>query len=272
MHQRQRIQPLLIAALLIAAIATASISHPSLAKEGSAKKPGSGTKTGSAAKSATQPGSATKSGFVSLFNGKDLDGWIKRGGTAEYHLEGDAIVGTSKLKTQNTFLCTPRDYADFILEVELKVDDGLNSGIQIRSLVNEEATVATWKTADGETKTRKVPAQRVHGYQVEIDPSDRAYSGGIYDEARRGWLNDLSGDENKAAREAFKRNEWNRYRIEAIGDSIKTWVNGVPAADLEDDMTATGFIGLQVHGIGNNKEHEGKQVRWRNIMLQEVTR
>src|SRR5690606_26944541 len=102
-------------------------------------------------------------------------------------------------------------------------------------------------------------------YQVEIDPSARAWSGGIYDEGRRGWLNNLEGDKNRPAREAFKQNEWNHYRIEAVGDSIKTWINGVPAADLRDDMTPSGFIALQVHGIGKDQSKVGKQIRWRNI-------
>ena len=105
---------------------------------------------------------------------------------------------------------------------------------------------------------------------MEIDPSEQAWSGGIYDEARRGWLNDLDGDENKAAREAFRRDAWNKYRIEALGNTIKTWVNGAPAADLTDNSDATGFIALQVHQVGT-KEQVGKQVRWRNIHIQEVT-
>jgi hypothetical protein len=221
---------------------------------------------------AKQANPAAKAGFVSLFNGKDIDDWVQRGGVAKYAIEGDTIVGTSRPNTENTFLCTKRDYADFILEVDLKVDDGLNSGIQIRSEVNDAAAEIEVEDSNGALVKKKIAAGRVYGYQVEIDPSDRAYSGGIYDEARRGWLNDLAGEENKAARAAFKRGEWNKYRIEAIGDSIKTWVNGVPAADLKDDRTAQGFIGLQVHGIGNNQELVGKQVRWRNIMLQEVTK
>jgi len=105
----------------------------------------------------------------------------------------------------------------------------------------------------------------VHGYQVEIDPSERAYSGGIYDEARRGWLNDLK--DNEAARKAFNVKEWNHYRVVAIGDWMRTWVNGVPAADLVDSMTQTGFIGLQVHGV---KTKEPLTVRWRNIRIQDL--
>ena len=107
---------------------------------------------------------------------------------------------------------------------------------------------------------------RVHGYQVEIDPSDRAWSGGIYDEGRRGWVNNL--EDNPKARAAFKQGQWNTFHIEAIGDSIKTWINGAPAADLVDSMTQTGFIALQVHGVGGRTEP--LQVRWRNIRLKDL--
>lgn len=187
--------------------------------------------------------------WVELFNGKNLDGWTQRGGVAKYTVEDDAIVGTTVPKTPNSFLCTEKDYGNFILEVEYKVDPTLNCGIQIRSLSKPDYK-------DG----------RVHGYQVEIDPADRGWSGGIYDEGRRGWLDDLS--DNPRARYAFRQNDWNHYRIEAIGDRIRTWINGVPAADLEDDMTASGFIALQVHGIGNREEK--LQVRYRNIRIQDL--
>jgi hypothetical protein len=117
-------------------------------------------------------------------------------------------------------------------------------------------------------KVIKIPADRVHGYQVEIDPSERAYSGGIYDEGRRGWLADLS--DNEPARKAFKQNEWNTFRIECRGDSIKTWLNDVPAVNLRDGMTARGFIALQVHGVGKNEEP--MEVRWRNIRLRDLSK
>ncbi|MCK4960192.1 MAG: DUF1080 domain-containing protein, partial [Planctomycetes bacterium] len=93
------------------------------------------------------------------------------------------------------------------------------------------------------------------------------WTGGIYDEGRRGWLNNLA--HNEAARNAFKPGEWNHFRIEAIGDSIKTWVNGVPAADLKDDMTPSGLIALQVHGT---KEKDPHSVMWRNIRIQDLSR
>jgi hypothetical protein len=182
-----------------------------------------------------------------LFNGKDLKGWKKLNGTAKYMIDGDAIVGISELNTPNTFLATEKMYTDFILEVDLKVDNLLNSGIQIRS-----NSMDSYR--DG----------RVHGYQVEIDPSPRAYSGGLYDEARRGWLYPLS--RNPKGREAFRTGEWNHYRIECIGNNIRTWVNGIMCTNLADAETAEGFIALQVHGI-RNEEQSGTKVMWKNIKV-----
>lgn len=186
------------------------------------------------------------SGFVPLFDGKTLDGWKQHSGKAKYTVEDGAIVGSSVLNTSNSFLCTEKTYGDFILELDFKVDQGLNSGVQIRSEIRPKD-------------------DRVFGYQVEIDPSSRAWSGGIYDEARRGWLNNLKN--NEAARKAFKQDQWNTFRIDAKGDSIKTWINGVPAADLKDSMTPRGLIGLQVHRVGK----EGMHVRFRNIRIKELS-
>lgn len=185
--------------------------------------------------------------WVPLFDGESLNGWTQKGGDATYRVENSAIIGTTVHNTPNTFLTTDEDYSDFILELEFKVDPSMNSGIQIRSNSFEHYM-------DG----------RVHGYQIEIDPSERAYSAGIYDEARRGWLVPL--DNNKEAQTAFKQDEWNKYRVEAIGDTIKTWINGVPAAHLIDDKTASGFIALQVHSIGKN-DKEGTEIMWRNVNI-----
>jgi hypothetical protein len=197
-----------------------------------------------------------------LFDGKTLDGWKQHGGQAKYRVENGEIIGSSVPNTPNSFLCTEKEYGDFILELEFKVDPALNSGVQIRSQVFDKET-----EIDVEGKKKKVPADRVHGYQVEIDPSDRAFSGGIYDEARRGrFLQDLK--DNEPARKAFKQNDWNKFRIECRGDSIKTWINGVPAVDLKDSVTPKGLIALQVHGVGNRTEP--LEVRWRNILIQEL--
>ena len=185
--------------------------------------------------------------WVELFDGETLDGWTQKGGEAQYEVRENTIVGATVHNTPNSFLTTNKRYDDFIMELEYKVDPSMNSGIQVRS-----NSYPYYR--DG----------RVHGYQVEIDPSDRAWSGGIYDEARRGWLYPLEG--KPEAQEAFRQNEWNHYRIEAIGDTLKTWVNNVPAAHLIDEMTSSGFIALQVHSIGEDQK-AGTEIRWRNIRI-----
>ena len=211
----------------------------------------------------TLPVRAAEGGFVKLFDGKTLDGWEQHSGTAEYRVEDGAVVGKTVANTGNSFLCTKKNYGDFILEFEFKVAKDMNSGVQFRSEIN---TVE--KTIEIAGKPKKLTADRVFGYQFEIDPSARAYSGGVYDEGRRGWLNDLK--ENEPARKAFKQGEWNAARIECRGDSIKTWINGVPAADLKDGLTKEGLIALQVHGIGKSVEKVGEEVRWRNILIKEL--
>ena len=180
-----------------------------------------------------------KTPWVSLFNGEDLNGWNIKGGDANYTVDDKTIVGTTIHDSPNTFLATAKMYDDFILELSYKVDSTMNSGIQIRS-----------------NSFPYYQNGRVHGYQIEIDPSERAYSAGIYDEGRRGWLNTL--ENNPEAQKAFKQNDWNHYRIEAIGDTIKTWINGVPAAYLIDDKTSSGFIALQVHSISKEEEAANK--------------
>lgn len=189
-----------------------------------------------------------KEQWENLFNGKDLTGWKQLSGNAGYHVKNNEIIGVTMSGGPNSFLATEKDYGDFILELELMVHPAMNSGIQVRSL----------------SKTIYQNG-RVHGYQVEIDPSVRAWSGGIYDEARRGWLYSL--ELNPSAKTAFKNNEWNKYRIECIGKSIRTWVNGIPAANLIDAETESGFIALQVHAIPIS-EQPGRQIRWRNIRIQ----
>jgi hypothetical protein len=201
--------------------------------------------------------------FVSLFDGKSLTGWEQHSGTAEYRVENGTIIGKTVPNTGNSFLCTARKYANFVLEVDFKVDPSMNSGIQFRSNYYTQET-----EVEIAGKKKKFPADRVHGYQFEIDPSPRAYTGGVYDEGRRGWLFDLKN--NEAARKAFKQGDWNTARIECRGDSIKTFINGVPAADFKDDLTAEGVIALQVHGVGKKTEAIGKEVMWKNIRIQEL--
>ncbi|MCX7044357.1 MAG: DUF1080 domain-containing protein [Candidatus Sumerlaeota bacterium] len=219
---------------------------------------------------ASLAGAAEKENWQPLFDGKTLDGWTQRGGKAKYSVEDGVIVGETVPGTPNSFLCTNKNYANFILELEFKVTGGMNSGIQIRS--------------------QSIPEYhngQVHGYQIEIDPSSRAWSGGLYEEGRRLWLYNLT--QNKAAGKAYKQTDWNKYRIEAIGDTIKTWVNGVPATDYRETSTVaeyrawlekkdpkntykefnttSGFIALQVHA---SKSEKPLQVRFRNIRIQDL--
>ena len=181
-----------------------------------------------------------------LFNGYDLTGWTRAVGEAEFVVEDGVIIGTARRGTTNAFLRTDQEFDNFILEFEFKVTDGLNSGIQIRS----------HQQAGGR--------RLVYGYQWEIDPLERAWTGGIFDEARRGWLYPLTF--NQPARAAFRgEGEWNSGRIEAIGHSIRGWLNGVPSCDLWCDMTPKGFIALQVHG--SNMREDGATASFRNIRI-----
>ena len=182
-----------------------------------------------------------------LFNGQDLKNFNQLNGNAKYTIKNGELIGTSKMGTPNSFMATKNTYGDFILEFDVFVENGLNSGVQFRSL-------STPEYMDG----------RVHGYQCEIETSNRKWAGGVYDEARNGWLYPLS--RNPKGQNAFVSGQWNHYRIEAIGSSIRTWVNDVQCANLVDDTTAEGFIAFQVHGI-NDGSLEGKTVRWRNIKI-----
>jgi hypothetical protein len=204
---------------------------------------------------------AADASTVDLFNGKDLTGWVQKGGKARFAVEDGEIVGSTVPNTPNSFLCTEKEFSNFTLELEFKVDAGLNSGVQIRSRAGAAELTETWNG-----KAVKFPAGKVHGLQVEIDPSDRAWTAGIQCEGGGDWrwLNDLKN--NELARKAFKKGEWNKMRIEAKGDSIKTWLNGVPAADLKNDVISSGFIALQVHSIG--KGTAVLHIRFRNLHLE----
>ncbi len=194
---------------------------------------------------------AQKSGWKDLFDGKSLKGWKAVGGHAPYEVIDGAIVGTMTEGKYNSFLITEKEYGDFILELEVKLEGTeTNSGVQTRSHFDPAGN-------QGEG--------RVYGRQMEIDPSDRAWTGGIYDEARRLWLYPLSL--NPGASKAYKRDAYNHYRIEAIGNETRTWVNGIPAALVVDTLDPSGFIGLQVHSI-RNPELVGKKVYFKNIRIQ----
>ena len=202
---------------------------------------------------------ADKGKWVKLFNGKNLDGWVAKGGTASYRVDSGVIIGKTAEGSKNTFLSTDRDYSDFELELEVKCDVKLNSGIQIRSHVYEKDTPQSSKP----NRIRK--KGEIYGYQCEITFQDKGTAGNFWDEGRwTKWHDELS----EAGKKAFKDEEWNTYRIKAKGNRIQSWVNGVKCADFKDDMDASGFIGLQVHSI---KKGTGPfEVRWRNIRIKEL--
>jgi hypothetical protein len=194
----------------------------------------------------------------SLFDGKSLKGWKQCNGQAVYAVEKGTIVGTTVEGSPNSFLCTGKTYGDFVLEYEIWADDVLNSGVQIRS--HQYAAEQEVVTFNGkEYQKRKQPAGRVYGYQVETASEKSGASGGIYDEARRGWL-------DNPITHALKADQWNKYRVEAIGDHIRVWVNGVACADLVDPVDQEGFIALQVHSFKGEKP---AKVRWRNLRIED---
>jgi hypothetical protein len=204
-----------------------------------------------------------------------LGGSSQKGGKATYELKDGVLTGTAVAKTPNSFLCTDKNYGDFTLEYEFNVDSRLNSGVQIRSNAYDKETTFT----DASGKVIKIAANRVHGYQVEIDTDptnqgNRQWTGGVFDESRRGWLfpGALGGDKaafSEQGRRLTKVGDWNHVRIEAVGPRIRTWLNGELRADVLDGATRSGFIGFQVHSIGK-PELVGTQNRWRNVKLAEV--
>lgn len=193
---------------------------------------------------------SAQKGWYSLFDGKTFNGWKKVAGAADYIIENNTIIGVTVPKTPNTFLLTDKIYNDFILELEVKIDDNhTNSGIQFRS---------NYDPNEGNGKGK------LFGYQFELDPSPRAWTGGIYDEARRGWLYPL--DLNSFARTAYKSGQFNKVRIECKGPVTQTFLNGTPAAILVDTLNTAGYIALQVHGIGANPKG-GQKIYWKNIRI-----
>lgn len=190
-----------------------------------------------------------KNKTVSLFNGKNLDGWEKLNGFAKFEVVAGVIVGTTTEGSPSTYLATKKKYTNFILEYEIKMEKDLNGGVQIRSHF------------DGSRGK-----DCVFGLQVEADDSPRGWSGGIFDQSRNGWR--YTVEYNPEVKSAYKNGEWNKIKVIAAGNKIATWINGVNIANLVEPEAETGFVALQVHAGGGDKI--GRTTSWRNIIIKEI--
>jgi Domain of Unknown Function (DUF1080) len=208
--------------------------------------------------------SAADAPFKPMFDGKTLNGWEVCNGSATYTIEKGVITGTTAEGSPNSFLCTKREYGDFVLEFDVMTDPALNSGVQLRSHRYPDERTVTVNNGT-EMVQRKQPKGRVHGYQVEIANEAAKQNGSIYDEARRGWIARMKAGDPGV--KAYHDNQWNHYRVEAKGDNIKTFVNGVPCVDLRDPLDQSGFIALQVHQFKGDKP---AHVRFRNVRIQDL--
>lgn len=187
--------------------------------------------------------------FVPLFDGKTLTGWKNPYEWGKVEVVNGEIHLTGEKKF---FVVTEKTYGDFIFEGDILLPEGqANSGFMFRA---------------------HVAKNKVFGYQAEVDGSpDRKWSGGLYDEGRRMWfISPIKGNKESEAAfraragDAFKRNDWNTYRIECRGSHIKIFVNGVLTTDVEDDKDASGVIAIQHHG------EKGQTYKFRNLKIQEL--
>ena len=189
----------------------------------------------------------SQSNWVDLFNENNFSDWEIKQGKANFQINKDNVItATTILNSPSTYMGTVQEYDDFILEYEIYATPGLNSGVQFRSLVNDIG--------------------QVYGYQCELDTDEfRSWTGGIYDQSRRNlFLYPLT--RNERGKKAFKNGVWNKVRVEAIGNTIRTWVNGVQCSNLIDDTSKRGFIAMQLHSINSEKDL-GKVVKWKNMRI-----
>ncbi|MDF7807343.1 DUF1080 domain-containing protein [Pontiellaceae bacterium B12219] len=188
-------------------------------------------------------------GFINLYNGRNLDGWNQKGGAHKFESKDGVIVGTCVPDEANAFLCTDTDYSNFIFSCEIKWEVDGNSGVMFRARVKDQ---------NGKP--------RVYGPQCEMEGinNSRGWSSGIYGEAAGGWIYPLWLEAHDDVRLCLKKDGWNRLTIKADGDTIKTWLNGLPSAHWKTTEYMKGFIGLQVH--------KGKNgiILFRNIKIKEL--
>ncbi len=185
--------------------------------------------------------------WTDMFNGVDLSGWHNPYPYGEAKVEEGEI---RLLANKKFFLAYDRRVADFEMTAEIKLPEGkANSGILFRSQKKDNGVM--------------------FGYQAEVDGSDRRWSGGLYDEGRRGWIHPKKPLDHpynlknwqEDRKNAFKRNGWNRYRIRCAGDHIRIWVNGIETTNLRDSTDQKGYLAIQHHG------ETGQVYRFKNLRL-----
>jgi len=209
--------------------------------------------------------SASAGEWATIFNGKDIDGWEKKGGEAAFKVEDGCIVGTTKPNTPNSFLCPPKKYGDFELTFDVKCDPALNSGVQIRSISNADEIPAGLSEEDAVKAERRTDGKSLFGPQVEIAANGNAAA--VWFEGVGGWL---LAPKRDTTNKVYKKDGWNNYRVLAKSERIQVWVNGTLISDGKDTRThfTKGRLGFQVHGVG--KKTELLSVRWKNIKIREV--
>lgn len=193
-------------------------------------------------------------GFTDLFDGKDLTGWTPRGGHCKFEAKNGAIVGTCVKGSPSTYLSTTKDdFTDFIFTAELKWEEDGNSGIMFRA-------------ASKKNTGKKEGSETVFGPQAEMEAysKKRYWSGGIYGQSAGGWIYPIWLEAHEKVRGVMRKGGWNRITIQAQGDTIKTWLNGAPAAHWKTGKYKKGFFGLQIHSGSKGKIH------FRNLKVKEL--
>ncbi len=190
--------------------------------------------------------------WKTIFNGSDLKGWSVVGSTGKVWVADSTMYLQKRSNTkEHTLIRTNKKYTNFILELDSKIDPEFNTGIILRSIgTPDTATVS------------------LYGYQVKIDPSPtRKWSGGIFDDYGNGWHWLYTLKDDARARAAYTIGKWNHIRVEAIGNNIKVWVNGIPTCNLINNKYKKGYIALKIHSMANFPEKEKETGYYKNIRI-----
>lgn len=194
--------------------------------------------------------------WKSLFNGNNLDGWTQIGTTGNIKVVHSAITcNMIKETNKHTYLVTNQKYSDFILEMDVKTDSIYNSGIILRSQKAPENCDTCHTT--------------IYGYQVKLDSRlERRWTGGIFYDYGKTWHWLYSLEEDERARNAFIPGKWNHFRMEALGRSVKVWINGIPVTNMLNDDLKEGYIALKIHWLlQNDPEKEKLKGQFKNIKI-----